>query len=256
MGDANGGSGTYVYGVAPAGSPLALAGRGLADQPVYAVETARLRAIASAAPAGLVEATRENLGAHLRVVREAREAGTVVPFRFGLVMPDDEAVRAELLTANADALEAVLAELDGRWEMTVRALYDEDALLREAVDGRRDVARLREEVRRLPEDAGYFARIRLGEAVAAAIGALRERDAGLVVDRLAPLAVDVRTARDQPERVAVKASFLVDEDRLGEFDAALEALATELAPRIRFKAVGPLPAHSFADVSLTAGSVA
>ena len=255
MSERNGNGGTYVYGVTPAGHALDVAGPGVGDAPVYAVETERLRALVSAAPPGPVEATRANLAAHLRVVREAREGGNVIPFRFGLITPDDDAVR-ELLTANADALEALLGELDGRWEMTVRALYEEDALLREAVSGRRDVARLREEVRRLPEDAGYFARIRLGEAVASAIGTLRERDAGLVLDRLTPFAVDVRTDPEQPERVAVKASFLVDEERLGEFDAALEALAAELAPRLRFKAVGPLPAHSFADAPLTAGSAA
>ena len=77
--------------------------------------------------------------AHWRVLEEASASATVVPVRFGMVMADDDAVRARLLEANEPALAALLRELAGKVQLTVKGEYDEEGMLREVVrsDARR-----------------------------------------------------------------------------------------------------------------------
>jgi len=45
------------------------------------------------------------------------------------------------------------------------------------------------------------------------------------------------------------ASFLVDRDRIAEFDQAVDETGRQHADRMRLKYTGPLPPHSFAELS-------
>ena len=62
---------------------------------------------------------------------------------------------------------------------------------------------------------------------------------------VAPWKKDVAIEPEPPTGYVLTASFLVDRDRVGAFDAAMDDLARRSAPRLRFKYVGPLPPHSF-----------
>jgi hypothetical protein len=114
------------------------------------------------------------------------------------------------------------------------------------------VARLREALQGKPEEATYPERIRLGELVAEALAQKREEDQDFVLGRISRAAVAVEPGEPMHERMATNASFLVERRRLPEFDRALEDVAAELGGRIRFKYTGPLPPHSFVELSLEA----
>jgi hypothetical protein len=49
--------------------------------------------------------------------------------------------------------------------------------------------------------------------------------------------------------VVITASFLIERARLATFDETLDRLAAEQAERMRFKYTGPLPPHSFVELS-------
>jgi len=51
------------------------------------------------------------------------------------------------------------------------------------------------------------------------------------------------------ERIVLNASFLVDSSRLTEFDAAVEQVGESQGGRMRFKYTGPLPPHSFVELT-------
>ena len=243
-------AGLYVYGVATPPSTAEVAGAGVGDPPapVRALVHETLAALVSPIPAQRVRATRANLGAHLRVLQEAMDTATVLPMRFGVVFPDEDAVREELLVARRAELESLADRLKGHIQLDVRAFYDEDALLREIVGEDGAVATLRERVRELPGDAGHFDRIRLGELVAGAVATRRARDEQAILERLQPLAADVRVDEGLSERVAFKGSFLVARDVADRFDEVLDDLAKGLSARMRFKVVGPLPPHGFVEL--------
>jgi Gas vesicle synthesis protein GvpL/GvpF len=187
---------------------------------------------------------RANLTAHADVLRRAHEVGTVLPLRFGMVMADEDAVRAEI-ASRADELKRLLAGLEGRLEMSLSALYREEVVLREVVKEHPEVAQAQRGMRGKPAAATHFERIRLGEIVAGAVDAKRAADSAAILHELEPHAVALVAADPLHERMVVNAAFLVDRERLDEFDAAVEQASRRRAERMQFKLLGPLPPHSF-----------
>jgi len=169
---------------------------------------------------------------------------TIVPCAFGMVLPSREAVASDFLAVRRNELLELLERLDGRAQLNVTATYDEEEILREIVATDSRVARGREQTRVLGR-AGHFASIQLGELVAGALAERRETDGRRLMGRLAAESEDV-VAEATDDLTVLKASFLVEgADR---FDALLEQVAKDEAPRIRFEAIGPLPPTAFAEL--------
>jgi hypothetical protein len=243
-------SGTYLYGVVWSDDVEAVdvGRRAVAGAPLRAVHAGPLAVLASDAPGETLEATRDDLMAHAEVLQETAERVTVLPMQFGMVMPGDREAAEELLEARRERLEALLTGLAGRVELELRAAYVEDAVLRDVVTSDAEVRRLRARIRGVSEEAAYYDRIRLGEAVAAAIEQRRANDADAIVSRLEALAVAVRVGTAAREADVLHASFLVESDRVSEFDDAVTGLEEESEGLLRFKYLGPLAPHSFVDL--------
>ncbi len=240
---------TYVYGVVKA-QERSEQGPAIGGEAIELVTHQGVAALVSRVPGEELEAGREELLTHSRVLEEALSQGVVLPMKFGVVMPSDEVVRKELLEAHHDELLRQLDELEGKVELNVKGIYEEAAVLGEVVAEEPEVARLRAAIAGKPEDATYPQRIRLGELVAEVLEAKRDRDEEAIVSRLSPHAIEVDVGPPVHERMAVNGSFLVAEDSVEEFDAELERIAAENAERIRFKETGPLPPHSFVELSV------
>src|SRR5436305_1393833 len=166
----------YVYGVVRASPKARVRAKGMYGKPIRVVASEGLGALTSDAPEGRLEAGRDELLTHSRVLERALERGTVLPMRFGVVMPSEAAVRDELLTAHREQLEAQLDEMTGRVEVNVKGLYDEQLVLSELVAENPEIAELQASLRGQSEDATYFERIRLGELIAAALEVRRSAD--------------------------------------------------------------------------------
>ena len=238
----------YVYGIVGAGAkPPAV--RGIGNAKVELVAGDGAAALVSDLAAGEVRLGREEMLTHARVLEKALARGTVLPMRLGVVMSDQDEIRRRLLDQHADDLSVQLSEFDGKVEVRIRAVYEEKALLREVVRGDPEIAALNRTIAGQPEAATYYARIELGERVAAGIERKRERDAAEIIDALAPAALAVDEGKTGHERVAVNASFLVERARLNEFNKILDAVAEAHGGRIKFKYTGPLPPHSFVQLA-------
>lgn len=243
-------SAKYVYGVVRAEGKSRPRARGIGRKQVRVVRADGLGALTSDVPPGDLEAGREELLAHSRVLERALEQGTVLPMRFGVVMPSESAVREQLLDPHRRELEAQLDEMDGKLEVNVKAIYDERALLTEVLSEQPDIAKLREALRGQSEEATHFERIRLGEMIAGEVNAKRDRDADQILQQLAPHVVAVDVADPVHERMALNASFLIDRSARKAFDAELDRIAAEQGDRMRFKYTGPLAPHSFVELAL------
>ncbi|HEY8466235.1 MAG TPA: GvpL/GvpF family gas vesicle protein [Solirubrobacterales bacterium] len=243
----------YVYGVVPADGRGRARAPGIGGEGVRVIRAGRVGALASPVPDadGELPAGREELRAHAQVLEAAlAEFAAVLPMRFGIVMPSDAAVRDELLGPHSAQLEAQLDELAGKFEMGLKALYDEDAILREIVTENREARALRAAIAAAPADATYPQRIRLGELIAAGLDERRLVDERAIAERLERFAIAVDLRPPIHERMALNAAFLLDRERLGRFDEELELLAAESHPRIGFRLTGPLPPHSFVELSV------
>ncbi|MBS1861192.1 MAG: GvpL/GvpF family gas vesicle protein [Actinobacteria bacterium] len=241
----------YVYGVVRADT-AAPAVDGIAAAPLELIADGDVAALTSIAPDQYLEVGREELLTHSRVLEAALDKGTVLPMRFGVVLSDEETLRSDLLDAHHDELAVQLTEMDGKVEMTLKGVYDEEAVLREIVAEHPGIAQLRGELEGKPEAATYYERIRLGELVAAAFVERQELDSEAAVEDLRLHAVAVAVGEPIHERMAVNASFLVERAKLDEFDRALDAIGERKAKLIRFRVTGPLPPHSFVELGVAA----
>src|SRR4051812_34676142 len=109
----------YVYGVARTPLKSRSLGKGIHGKVVRLINADGLGALTSDVPAEALEAGREELAAHARVLERAIEKGTVLPMRFGVVLPNESAVRTELLEAHRDQLEVQLDEMNGKVEINL-----------------------------------------------------------------------------------------------------------------------------------------
>src|SRR5918998_797649 len=126
-------TGVYVYGIAPATAdlrPESLQGVGEAPGAVRVVDASGLAALVSDVPAGWTGARREDVEAHDHVLSQTIETSTIVPMRFGVVLDSDDHVRRDLLERHGDEIRALIERVDGRVQMSVKAFYVEEALLR------------------------------------------------------------------------------------------------------------------------------
>lgn len=246
----------YAYGVVAANAALETTVEGIEGAGrtrLLRDEEAGVAVLLGDAPGGLVETSRRNLKAHAEVLAEAARSTTVLPMQFGVVFPSEDETVERLLRARGGELASLLDRYEGQVEVTLLgSVADEDSRLREVVREEPEIARLREEVRGVSEDAGYYARIRLGELVAAALEGRRAAQEREILDRLEPLATATARDRELPARVVVKAAFLLDRAKLGDFDREVETIGRELAGRVRFSYAGPLALHSFADLGKSA----
>lgn len=223
----------YVYGVADRGRSLR--GSGVVDAAVDTVEHGSLAAIVSPVPSLHLRAKRRDILAHQDVLQRAFAKGTVIPFRFGMVFAGEDAVVSELLEPRHDDFARLLERLDGLVELSVRAYYVEDAVLREIVRDDSKVGRLR----------GKVSDVALGEAVANALAAKRAAEAAAIERTLLPFASDAVIEAPRTEYELFRGAFLVPRADVDAFDAQMNVLAGERDGTVVFKYVGPLPPHSF-----------
>jgi hypothetical protein len=238
----------YVYGVVAADDERTLSAPGVTGSRVRTVGHAGLAALVSDLDAGELTAANE-VRAHWRVLEEASKSATVLPVRFGTVLESDRAVCEQLLESNGERLGGLLRELAGRVQLTLKGDYDEELLLREVVRRSPAIAALRERLRTVPDAAGYYDRIRLGELVAGEVARCREADEKLAFERLEPHAAAVRTEPPGGEHGAFNLACLVERERVDAFSQAVAALGEELGDRITLRYLGPMPPFSFAEAN-------
>jgi hypothetical protein len=246
----------YVYGVMRAGDWPHDSKVDDDEQgpPVRAVDHGMICALVSEFDGDTLRVRRETLLAHSDVLRRAMGNGPVLPLRFGVVLPDESAVEHELLEPQAPRFAARLDALDGKAEMQLKVTFLESPLLRSVLNSDPELAKMAERIRRLPDAAGHFARIRLGELIAVEVERRVDSAGRELTAALEPLVKAVSIGEAHNERMALNAAFLVEDARLEEFDAAVERLSVERAGEMQFRLIGPLPPHSFAEREWEQGS--
>jgi hypothetical protein len=244
----------YVYGVSRhRAGDLGAEIVGVSGQPapVRAVEDGALVALVSDVPWDWHAASRHDVAAHDRVLAELMRDRAIIPMRFGIVLPSDSAVRERLLVRHADTLAALAQRIEGREQMSVKAYYHDEAVLR-AVLARRPELKVRaDELGRLPVVESQSRRIALGQDVAAAVQEQRALDEQMLVESLSGLADEVRVDPSTSERHLTTIQLLVPQDRRPRLDAAVKRLGEEHAERLGLRYVGPLPPYSFCAFALT-----
>jgi gas vesicle protein GvpL/GvpF len=232
----------YVYAVAEGEHPDPVGLTGVADEPVRLYRHGDLAVAVSAAPDPLV-GRRRDLLAHSATVEALWADGSVLPMRFGMVAPDEDGLRRDVLADPDGRLHRRLDALRNQAEITVKVWHQEDAVLREVVAEDRAIADLQARARR---SGAYADQIRLGERVAAAVEAKAAADADRLLRDLTPLATD-SVPGPPVDGALLNVAFLVES---GQADAFLSAVDRRLGTerdRLSVRVAGPLPPYSFVE---------
>jgi hypothetical protein len=240
-------TGCYLYGIATADLTLPDDLNGIDGQAVGVVPLKGVAAVTSPLDVERIIARRADLIAHSRVLDAVAATGPVIPVRFGSVMHDHSELLAEILEPGHDRFEAMLRELAGYSQFTVRARYEEAQVLSEVVAENAEIAWLNDETRDQPEEPQYRALVRLGELVAAALEKKRAADAERMLSFFDPFVAALRVRDGAGIDQLVDVAFLVDRNQRAAFEQAAEQLASEYAGRARLKLVGPTAPYDFVD---------
>lgn len=246
---------TYLYGVVGSSHPQKLTellGVGAQRAQIRGLGVEDIVAVVSDAPDGL-RAKRRDVLAHEEVLEALCAQGPTLPMRFGVVGTDDESVLAEV-AERAEEYERLLRELTGYVEINVKARHHEDEVLRQVL---LENSQLREQHERMQTNNGgtHQERIDFGQKVANAVEGRAEQDADALLEHLSGLA-DRRYVGSPVGDTFLNASFLVDGEKIGTFEAAVASLRERVASQLELRIRGPLPPYSFVEVRQPAPEIA
>ncbi len=231
--------------------------QGLGGAPLSLVGQGGLAAVVSPFESGRVSVTPENALTHNRVNAALLARSTPLPFRFGTLVKE-ERLRDFIGSREADLREA-LARVRGAVEMSVKIIWDVEAVRREAegADSFAEGAEPSEDSAAAADTAATSEGGGSGTAFLLAkrremLGgeALKEKAealAGWFGGRLADLARESRVTVNPKGALVVRAAHLVERGRVEEYRARVQVLGEERAGRLRFLTSGPWPPYSFVD---------
>ena len=219
--------------------------QGLAGSEARLIEYQSLKAVVSDFHGEHASVTRENILAHESVIHRVLAVTTPLPFRFGVVTT---AARLEsYISSHEDALLAQLARARGAVEMSVKIIWNAEAVKRtltereggDAVKGASEI---------IGPGAAFLAAKRREVAGDEALKKQAGEIARWLEDHLKNI-VRESSVRIFPTRgMVIAAAHLVERGRLDEYRARIAQARNERAD-LRFLTSGAWPPYSFCDLS-------
>jgi hypothetical protein len=217
---------------------------------VSTISYQNVSAVISNFPIGKYELSRENLLAHQRVVERVIGEHTTLPVRAFTVASNAEEVRDFLRKRYAE-LTGLLRDMDNKVELGLAAYWkDMTSIFQEIVDENKAIKQLRERIAVAPERRTLKDKVALGEMVANALKAKREREAEELLRPFKRIAFDLRRNDVRSDDMILNAAFLTDRAWEKEFDRQVGELDRKCAQRIRLKYIGPMPPYNFVNLAM------
>jgi len=243
--------GRYLYCIVRPGTTDGLDLRGIDDQPISVVADADLAVLVSPSAVKRYRLSRQYTLGHELIIERAMTRGTVLPIKFGTVAETEDAIREKVLQARSDDLRRLMIAMDGKVELGLKVLWDQERIYADIVARDAKIRGLRDQLAGRPASEAHYERVRLGELVEEALTDRRLEDADAIMARLEPLSNDTRRNDIYGEMMILNAAFLVETAREAEFDAAVQALDAEMNNLMTFKYIGPLPPFNFVDLVIS-----
>ena len=244
---------TYVYAIIPTGEKITFDVTGVGDdhREVCSIPHGDLAAVVSDSPLddyrGLQrDQAVHHLMAHQRVVEAAMQGFSVLPVKFGTVLPGEEWVH-RLLEQGESMLHAALEECAGLVQMEVVVLWELEEVFQQ-ISQEEPIAELKAKIAARPGEDAMAEKIALGQMVQASLIQRRTALQDQMLPALRQMGRDLAVNPTMNDRVVTNVALLVDEEGRAALERGLELLDREFEGRLLFRCVGPLPPYSFATV--------
>lgn len=193
-----------------------------------------------------LQATRKNLLNHQKAIERVMEKHSVLPFSFGLLVPDKKGILDIIETKN-DFFTEKLAQIKGKIELNIKGVWnDMGKVYQHITQSYPDINELKDKLQN-QENPDQSEKIELGKKVEYALTLEKERLSDQVLNSLADKFEDYRMNKNISEAMFCNLAFMIDASREAEFDEAVNAVSEQLEENITFKYVGPLPPYNFLD---------
>jgi hypothetical protein len=176
-----------------------------------------------------------------RVLEAIAAAGSVLPACPGTLL-DDSSEALELICADASRLRGALEEFGAARQFQIIVTWDGPAMV-DAIKSRADVVAA-------VAVAAPSGRLATGKVLQGIMMGERERLSARILAQLSPVVRDILAMPQDGEDCVANLVVLIDANAESMLDAALAELDALLPGKSRVRCVGPLPAVSFAAVSL------
>ncbi len=186
------------------------------------------------------------LSTHQRVVEAVLREFPVLPVKFGTTLADQRQVET-LLSAGAQQLRDGLAQITGRSQYEVVALWELQAVFAE-LSATPEVAAVRAQVAALPPEQQETGRVLLGRLVHGLLLQRREALCTQIEQHLRAYVEDIVRNPLMDDQMVANLALLISDEQLAAFDEGLSALDTALGGALQFRLVGPLAPYSFATL--------
>ncbi|MGA2483206.1 MAG: GvpL/GvpF family gas vesicle protein [Candidatus Acidiferrales bacterium] len=245
--------GYYLYGVVEASDQKGRGAGGLGREAVSAMPFREIAAVVSPWASDVVPATPENCLAHERVLSDLIKTETVLPFEFGTIAPDIEAVN-KLLRRNYSRFRRALEKLSGTVEVTVTASWhDMKAICEEVVKTHPTIAIYKREIMSKPYDQTYQDRLKIGQIVAEVLKTKKHLEGRKLYSVLKRDVTGARHAcmgKPLGDNGIFAGAFLIRRGAYPDFERSLLEIGSRYDSRVDFKYTDALPPYHFVDLKI------
>jgi len=188
--------------------------------------------------------------AHIKVLEMAMQNYTVLPVRFCTIAENKECIVEKVLQARYQEFVDLLAEMDGKMELGVRARWiDLSAIFSEVVEENKAIKAIKEALlHEKNEQKKYAGKIKIGQLVQNALEEKKKREANELLESLKPLSLDCKENRIYGDMNLVSAAFLITREQESAFDLKMQELEKTYAGRKQLKYIGPVVPYNFVEV--------
>lgn len=246
----------YLYGLLEADAPVDLSALDGINGPVCVTPCGGAFLIHGAHDGGEIMPRRRHLLRHAKVLETAMGHGTVLPMRFGMVSASVVEIETRIAT-QAAAVEQAFARVRGRVELGVRITVPEAAALEAVLRMSPDLARARDDLANAGR-SGHFAKAEFGRHLGEALARRRAQAQKALLAELTQNAEDHVLRAPETDTEALRAEFLVAQDKVAEFTDRVAALSETLdlaqPEPADAQVIGPGPAYHFVTLALGTAS--
>jgi Gas vesicle synthesis protein GvpL/GvpF len=246
------GEGYYIYGIISTGQEQEFGPVGIGEKGdlVHTVHYQDLAAIVSSSPIIKYPVTRANSMAHIKVLEMAMQKYTVLPVRFCTIAENRERIIEKVLHARHQEFVDLLAEMEGKMELGVRARWtDLNTIFSEVVEENKDIKAIKEALlSERNEQKKYAGKIKIGQLVQKALEEKKKREAGELLEALKPLSLDYKENQIYGDMNLVSAAFLITREQESAFDLKMQELEKTYGERKQLKYIGPVVPYNFVEV--------
>ncbi|ODS33503.1 MAG: gas vesicle protein [Candidatus Scalindua rubra] len=219
---------------------------------VYTINHKDLAAVVCDSPnVSEYKLSRENTIHHELVLGKVLEDFTVLPVGFGTVTEGAELIREKALKKNYEELHQLLDEMDGKVELTLKALWKHNRIIHQEVlkadPGIKNRLDKMISTSKMDLSQVILSSTKLGERLIQAIDKIKKCYTERMLASIEQIAEDKRLKKIFSPLMIFNTAFLINRDKEDEFDRKVNELDQRYSRDIKFIYTGPLAPYSFVN---------